>query len=124
MSGACFQKMMRNVSVAGAVLLGASAAFANDNGTPMTAGVVVDEMPIRERTSYVMGIIDALAYARFAKDTAQAGENDQSGMQCVYNWFHDDGVQSMTRVDAAFREYRDYPPSMVVAAMVKKACGE
>ena len=112
------------VSAVGALLLTASVALANDNnGTPMTAGVVLKEMPVRERTTYVMGAIDALAYARFRKDTEASGENDMSGMTCIRDWFHSDIVARMGRVDAAFQKYQDLPPSMVLTAMIEKECG-
>ena len=108
----------------GAVLLGVGIASANENdGTPMTSGVILEEMPVRERTTYVMGVIDAMAYARFRKDTEASGENEMSGMACIRNWFHDDIVSRMGRIDAAFRKYEDLPPSMVLAAMVEKECG-
>lgn len=125
MSGVVLDRTFKKIVVAGAVLLGASSAFANDNkGTPMTAGVIVREMPARERASYVMGMIDAMAYARFVKDTKARGEKDQTGMICIYDWLQDDMVHRMGQIDAAFRKYGNYPPSMVVTAMVKKACGE
>jgi len=125
MSGVVLDRTFKKIVVAGAVLLGASSAFANDNkGTAMTAGVIVKKMPARERASYVMGMIDAMAYARFVKDTKAKGEKDQAGMACIYDWFHKDGVERMVQIDTAFRKYASYPSSMVVTAMVKKACGE
>lgn len=124
MSSTGYQRMARNIAVAGAVLVGTSTVFANDNGTPMTAGVVVDEMPIRERTSYVMGIVEGLAYARFVQDTKEKGEQDQSGMNCIYRWLHSDMVGRMGHIDTAFRKYSEHLPSVVIAAMAKKECGE
>ena len=125
------KKCIQNSILSGVLALGMDAATglsalaANDNeGTPMTAGVVVEKMSARERATYVMGIVDALAYARFVKDTAATGESDQAGMRCIYDWLESDMVSRLLQVDEAFRKYGNYPPSMVVTAMVKKECGE
>ena len=124
MSGFIVSRALRSTAVGGALLGSMASAYASgDNGLRMTAGVILNEMSVRERTSYVMGIVDAMAYARFVKDTERAGENDPSGMECIYGWFHDDGVGRMRQVDAAFGKYGDHLPSMVIAALVQRECG-
>ena len=123
-------KRIQNSMLAGIIAAGigplpsAANAAASNTGTPMTAGVIVDEMPVRERTSFVMGIVEAMAYARFVKDTKAKGEKDHVGMDCIYGWFHKNGVQRMSQIDAAFRKYKDHLPSIVMTAMIRKACGE
>lgn len=92
--------------------------------TPMTAGVIMDKMKAGERAVYVVGMLDGLAYARFRKDSAAAGSKVETGMTCIYNWFYKDSTAAMDRIEAAFRNYAEQMPSVVVAAILKKECGE
>ncbi|WP_186388786.1 hypothetical protein [Stappia sp. TSB10P1A] len=92
--------------------------------TNMTAGVVMEKMPARERAAFVMGIVEGLAYARFRKDTIAAGSKDERGMTCIYDWFYKDTAVSFARVDAVFRQHTGHFPSTLLAVMVKEACGE
>lgn len=109
---------------AGALMLAASAASANDNGnTPMTAGVVVEKMESNEFFFYVSGIIEGLAYARFQRDTNAAGTKTVSGMHCMQQWYRGKPELFLT-IDATFRKYADLAPVTVLAAMLKKECGE
>lgn len=92
--------------------------------TAMTAGVVMDEMPVRERTSYIMGIVEGMAYARFRHDTLASGSRDETGMNCIYNWFYEDSMGALDAIEAAFRKYEDHFPSVLLAAMIKQECGD
>ena len=110
---------------AGALMLAAGAAHANDNGsTPMTAGIVMTEMPNRERTSYIIGLVEGLAYARFRQDTIASGQKDETGYRCILKWFYDGGMARLDRIEANFSTLADYPPAVVINAMVTKECGE
>lgn len=90
----------------------------------MTAGVVLERMPSKELLVYISGIIEGLAYARFRKDTIAAGENDETGMNCIYDWFYGDDMASFGTIEAAFRRYADHYPSVLLGAMIKQECGE
>ena len=92
--------------------------------TDMTAGVIMKEMPVRERAAYIMGIVEGLAYARFRSDTIASGSKDEAGMQCIYRWFYEDTNASFDRIEAAFTKYAGHFPSTLLAAMIKKECGE
>lgn len=124
MSGVGFQNALRNISVTGVLLLGANNAVANDNGSPMTAGLIMDKMPVRERVSYVAGIVEGLAHARFLADTKRSGENDSNGMKCIYDWYYSADGQTHMQVEAAFRKYPQHYPATLIIAMLKKRCGE
>lgn len=125
MSGVGLSKAARNLALAGAVLLGSGVAFAEDNrGTPMTAGLIMQKMPVRERFSYIAGIVEGLAYSRFRKDTQAKGGKDTGGMKCIYDWFYADNTKRMDVIEAAFRKYAEHYPATLLAAMVKKECGE
>lgn len=108
-------------AVAGAMAIaGAQHARAD---TPMTAGVVLEKMPSNELVVFVAGIVEGLAYARFRQDTKVAGKNDERGMNCIRNWYHGSD-QIILKIQSTFKKYDKYPPWVVVAAMVKKECGE
>lgn len=91
--------------------------------TDMTAGVVLREMPSNEFVVYVAGIVEGLAYARFRKDSVAAGRKIEDGMQCIRDWYHNN-PESILKVEEAFRQHDKYPPWVVLAAMIKKECGE
>lgn len=85
--------------------------------TDLTAGVVMEKMTSEQRSSYIAGIIEGLAYARYAKN----GKADQ-GMKCIYQWFYEkDGT--LRKIHAAFDRFKDYLPGAVIAAMIEKECG-
>lgn len=92
--------------------------------TPMTAGIVLEKMGVDERYAYVNGIVEGLAYARFRKDTVAAGANDEAGMKCIYAWFFAGDGSTYARIEATFRRYAEHLPSTLLAAMIKKECGE
>lgn len=124
MSGEHRQYNSRIGSVALAAVLGFSAPVVARADTAMTAGVVLQQMPVRERAAYIMGIVEGLAYARFRKDTIAAGTKTDTGMSCVYDWFYRDTAATYERIEATFRKYADHHPSTLLAAMIKKECGE
>lgn len=108
-----YMKYIRN-----AVLVLPLVAFpANANATDFTAGVVMEKMSSLERAAYLAGVIEGLAYARYAKD----GKADQ-GMKCIYQWFYDK-EGTVKKIHAAFDHFKDYLPGAVIAAMVEKECG-
>ena len=90
-----------------------SQALAQD----MTAGVIMEKMPQTERYPFVAGIVEGLAYARYARDNKQV-----SGMECIYKWFYGkkDRIQDVYQ---AFNRFKDHTPGAIVAAMVVKECG-
>ena len=87
------------------------------HGQAMTAGVVLDKLSAEERNAYLAGVIEGLAYARYAKDGKQT-----DGMACIYQWFYQtDGTRRA--IHEAFGKYADYTPGAVLAAMTEKECG-
>lgn len=125
MSGGRTIRILRNTAIGTAMLMSTNTAFANDSsGTAMTAGVIMEKMPGDKRFYFVSGIIEGLAYARFLRDTKASGGNSQTGMNCIYNWFYDDGAARMLRVEAAFKKYPQHFPSVLLTAMIKRKCGD
>lgn len=84
----------------------------------------MNEMPTRERTTYIMGIIEGMAYARFRKDTLAAGKKAEQGMKCIYDWFYADSMATLDRIERVFKANTEHYPSVLLAALIKKECGE
>lgn len=76
------------------------------------------EMKAGEKISYVAGVIEGLAVARYMKDGKQ-----KTGMECIYDWFYED-KKTLDAIYAAFEKYPTYPPGSIIDVMVKQKCGE
>lgn len=85
--------------------------------TDFTAGIVMEKMSPDERVVYLSGVVEGLAYARYAKDGKKT-----DGMKCIYDWFYE-SKGTVTKIYSAFERFSDYLPGAVVAAMVEKECG-
>ncbi|WP_425088867.1 hypothetical protein [Stappia sp.] len=107
--------------VGGMVLSTAPGAQAEEEY--VTAGKVLKELPPNEFVWFVGGIVEGLAYARFRKDTVAAGERVTTGSNCIRDWFHGNN-QIILKISNTFRKYEEHTPWVVIAAMVKKECGE
>lgn len=108
-----YLKYIRNAALA----LPLATLPAGAGATDFTAGVVMEKMDTKQRFSFVAGVVEGLAYARYAKDGKQT-----NGMKCIYDWFYekDDTTQ---KIYAAFDRFKDYLPGAVIAALVEKECG-
>ncbi len=76
------------------------------------------EMEQSDRFPFVAGIVEGLAYARYVSDGQQT-----EGMGCIYDWFYETEGRIM-QVYEAFEAFPDHLPGTVVAALVKRDCGE
>ena len=102
---------------ASAVMLGLAANAPVALAEDFTAGVVLDKMSVPERAAYIAGVIEGLAYSRYAKD----GQTT-AGMGCIYDWYYEND-NSIPAIVEAFDKFRDYTPGAVISAMVEKECG-
>ena len=95
-------------------------AVAPDRGhaTEFNAGVVMTEMSEEERFTFVAGIVEGLAYARYVSDG-----NQPEGMACIYDWFYEDSG-NIDRLYQAFEAFPEHFPGAVVAAVLNRDCGE
>ena len=94
-------------------LMASTSAFGQ---TEMTAGVVMERMEADERYTYVAGIIEGLAYARYARDG-----RDVAGMECIYGWFY--GQEgAVEQIYAAFQEFPEYLPGAVLSVLLNQVC--
>ena len=108
-----WQQKARNTLFALPLTLAPTMASAQD----FTAGVVMEKMSAVERSAYLAGVVEGLAYARYAKDGKQT-----SGMKCIYAWFYE-GDGTLQKIHSAFNRFKDYLPGAVIAAMVERECG-
>lgn len=75
------------------------------------------QMEPEQRWSYIAGIVEGLAYARYIQDGQET-----AGMACINNWFYEqDGA--IEQVYQAFGEFADYPPGAVMSVLLDQVCG-
>ncbi len=101
-----------------AFTLGVIATFHSAKAeTAFTAGVLLEKMPAADRFTFVAGVVEGLAYARYLADGKQA-----DGQACIYRWFYETpGVTQ--KIYAAFERYPDYMPGPIIAALTRQKCG-
>lgn len=90
----------------------------------MNAGYVVEKMETKEQFAYISGIVEGMAYARFRKDTIAAGSKDERGSNCIYDWYHTDSRKTHASIFATFRNNPEQLPTVIIALMIKRECGE
>jgi hypothetical protein len=78
----------------------------------------MDKMEAGQRASYVAGVVEGLAYARYARD----GKKIES-MECIYDWFYEK-PDTLNLIYAAFGRYPDFTPGAIIGALVNKSCGD
>ncbi len=81
------------------------------------------KMDPHERTSYIQGVVEGLAYSRYKRDNQQI-EGDAktvNGMKCVYDWFYEK-PNSMDMIYAAFGKFPTYTPAAIINALVEQSC--
>lgn len=77
----------------------------------------MEKMEVGDRYTYVAGIIEGLAHARFIKDN-----KDTKGRACIYQWFYDDKA-TLPKIYEAFQRYPNVLPGQVVGALAATRCG-
>lgn len=93
---------------------------ASNQAMAITAGDVRYKMSSDEQFAYVLGVIEGLAYARYVKDSP-----DETGMQCIYNWYQKDSAVRWTdTLFPFFEKYSDKPVGVLLYVLTKKVCGE
>lgn len=90
----------------------------------MTAGLIMEKMEPKERYAYVSGIVRGMAYARFRKDTIAGGAKDERGMTCIYDWYYRGEGKTYAMLETTFRKNGQYAPTVIIASLLKKECGE
>lgn len=98
------------------MLFGAESAA---RGTELNAGFVLNKMNVDQQVSYVAGVVEGLAYSRYLRD-----KPDQSGMQCIYDWYgKNTGKVQISKMDAWFAKHPDKPVGVLLYVLIKQDCG-
>ena len=106
------------------VLASGLGVFTVLNAIPTKAGsfnakTVIDKMSSEEKASYIAGLIDGLAYARYKNE----GKKTDGGMKCIYDWYQKK-EGTVENIILSFHKYKTYTPNAIIAAMIEKECGE
>lgn len=83
----------------------------------LTAGVALDTMSSVEFSSFVQGVVEGLAQARYEKDG-----RDTDGMRCIYEWFYESGDTSLRDVISGFDKFPDHSPGAVMSGLINREC--
>ena len=85
----------------------------------LNAGFVLNEMNAGEQVAYVSGVIEGLAYARFLRDRP-----DESGMNCVYDWYGKDKKTRWLLIRKWLARHADKPVGPLLYILIRKECGD
>lgn len=85
----------------------------------LTAKDVLNKMNDDERFSYLAGIADGLAQARWMKD-----KPDDTGMKCIYDWYYKGGKRKFNQVYGLLELHPEKPTNAIMYVLIKKECGE
>ncbi|OXT01965.1 hypothetical protein B7H23_03235 [Notoacmeibacter marinus] len=93
--------------------------LAGTQANAQSAGDVLDKMTPEQSTSYINGVVEGLAYARWLQD-----KPDRTGMACIYDWnYGDDAKANSRRLIAWLERHPDKPVGALVHTLIKKDCG-
>lgn len=109
------------VSASIGCVLGLHIAFAGTaRAVEINAGYVLNEMNNDQSVSYIYGVVEGLAYARFLRDRP-----DESGMHCIYDWLDGDADgQNWRKMRVWLERHPDKPVGVLMHVLIKQQCGE
>ena len=85
----------------------------------LTADEYLNKMNIEQQVSYMTGAVEGLAQSRWLIDRP-----DQTGHDCVINWYFNGGKEREKSIDAWFARHLDKSAVALLYVLVKKECGE
>lgn len=78
------------------------------------------KMESNEASSYIAGVIEGLAFARWVKD-----QPDSAGMKCIYDWkYGESGLDNTQKLHAWLRRHPDKQTGHLTHTLIKQDCGE
>lgn len=83
------------------------------------AGFVLNGMTSDQQVSYIAGVIEGLAFARWLKD-----DRAMEGMRCIYNWAYEDTSKKWDQIEAFFAKHPERKAGPLVYILIKAECGE
>ena len=86
----------------------------------LTADDVLNKMTPGDSASYVNGVVEGLATARWYKDQPNA-----DGMNCIYGWYYQEPPgTAWKQVLEWFNRHPDQQVGALMHVLIKKECGE
>ena len=87
----------------------------------LDAGYVLNKMTAEQRGSYLSGVVEGLAFARFVQDRP-----DESGMACIYNWQNENlgRPEAFKTVAAWLERHSERTVGVLLYTLIKRECGE
>ncbi|MEM8625379.1 MAG: hypothetical protein AAGG47_17905 [Pseudomonadota bacterium] len=107
---------LHRMGFAVAIANGLATLLSAEDETVLTAGVVLERMDARERYTFIAGITEGLAAARYAAERPAT-----DGRACIYQWFYGE-EETMGRIVHAFEHFADRLPGEIVLAMIQRRC--
>lgn len=102
------------------MILASAVSFATGKeAAALTADYVLNEMPAELKATYVAGLVDGFAFARWIADRP-----DDTGMKCIQDWYYGSGNQKWAQIEQWFARHPDKPADALLYVLIKKECGE
>jgi len=101
------------------ILATAALLAVGKDAAALTADDVLNKMTGDERFAYVSGLVDGLAYARWLSD-----KPDETGMQCIHNWYYQGGEERSNLVHQWFSRHLNKPADALLYVFIKRECVE
>ena len=92
--------------------------FAAKNAEAFTADEVLNQMDEDQRRTYLSGLVDGLAQARWAADNS-----DQTGWACITDWYYNDLQTAWDSIDQWFERHLDKPAASLLYVLIDRECG-
>ncbi len=90
-----------------------------ESAKAQNAGDIMNKMNDDQRTGYLAGVVEGLAYSRWLRDNPS-----NVGMKCIYDWFYNGGIDLQRSIDSWFDRHPDKPAGPLLFVLIKKECGE
>lgn len=85
----------------------------------LTADDVLNKMNSDQQFSYLAGMIGGFAHSRFLRD-----KPDQSGMNCIFDWYYGSGTKKWPIIEQWFSRHLDKQVEPLLYVLIKRECGE
>ncbi|PHR55182.1 MAG: hypothetical protein COA47_14390 [Robiginitomaculum sp.] len=112
---------LRKYSQFSAIILVAVAFISSGKeAAALTADEVLNRMTPEQSATYVNGIIEGLATARWLQDRPNA-----EGMNCIYDWYYQQPNSAVwNRIIEWFERHPEQQAGALMAVLIKPECGE
>lgn len=102
-----------------AIIIAAMVMNTTNYAVAQSADDVLNKMEPGETTSYLAGVVEGLAFARWLKDRP-----DQTGSKCIYDWYYETDTETrFNRVRAWLKRHPDKGVGALMYVLIKKECG-